>query len=51
MADGSASTFQQISEAVWRRIDLVIPNYKTSCKSGRPRLPMQGNCVLYEGFL
>jgi transposase len=41
MADGSASKFHQIPEALWERIDLVIPIYKTSCKGGRPRLPMR----------
>ena len=41
MADGSASRFHQIPEALWGRIDLVIPIYKTSCKGGRPRLPMR----------
>ena len=41
MADGSASRFHQIPEALWGRIDLVIPIYNTSCKGGRPRLPMR----------
>ena len=41
MADDSASKFDQIPEALWERMDLVIPIYKTSCKGGRPRLPMR----------
>jgi putative transposase len=28
-------------EALWGRIDLVIPIYKRSCKGGRPRLPLR----------
>jgi len=41
MAEESASRFHQIPEALWERIDLVIPIYNTSCKGGRPRLPMR----------
>lgn len=41
MADEPASRFHQIPDALWERIDLVIPIYKTSCKGGRPRLPMR----------
>ena len=41
MADSSSSKFHQIPEALWDRIDLVIPIYKTSRKGGRPRLSMR----------
>ena len=41
MAGESASRFHQISEALWERIDAVIPIYKPSYKGGRPRLPMR----------
>ena len=41
MAGDSASRFHQIPEALWERIDLVIPIYNRSCKGGRPRLSMQ----------
>jgi transposase len=41
MADQALSKFHQISEVFWKRIDLVIPVYKASCKGGRPRLPMR----------
>ena len=41
MASDSASRFHQIPEALWERIDLVIPIYNRSCKGGRPRLSMQ----------
>ena len=41
MTGDSASRFHQIPEALWERIDLVIPIYKRSCKGGRPRLPMR----------
>ena len=36
-----ASKFHQIPEALWERIDLVLPIYNRSCKGGRPRLPMR----------
>src|SRR5271156_3743302 len=41
MAGDSASRFHQIPEALWERIDLVIPIYQSSSKGGRPRLPMR----------
>ena len=39
MAVGCASQFHQISDALWERIEPLLPNYKRSCKGGRPRLP------------
>ena len=33
-----SSKFHQIPDALWGRIDLVLPVYKTSPKGGRPRL-------------
>lgn len=41
MARSEASQFDQIPDALWERIDLVLPIYKTSCKGGRPRLPLR----------
>ena len=41
MASDGALRFHQIPEALWQRIDLVIPIYKTNCKGGRPRLAMR----------
>jgi transposase len=41
MAGCSASRFHQISDALWERIESLLPNYKTSCKGGRPRLPLR----------
>ena len=41
MAVDSASQFHQIADALWERIDLVLPIYNRSCKGGRPRLPMR----------
>jgi transposase len=35
------SKFHQIPDALWERIDLLLPIYKRSCKGGRPRLPMR----------
>jgi Putative transposase of IS4/5 family (DUF4096) len=41
MAGDSALRFHQIPEALWERIDFMIPVYKSSCKGGRPRLPIR----------
>lgn len=41
MASDGALRFHQIPEALWQRIDLVLPIYKTNCKGGRPRLAMK----------
>lgn len=41
MAEKCALRFHQIPEALWQRIDLVIPIYNRSSKGGRPRLPMR----------
>ena len=41
MADQLASKFHQIPDALWERIDLMLPIYNRSCKGGRPRLPMR----------
>ena len=41
MAHRPSSKFHQIPDALWKRIDLVLPVYKRSRKGGRPRLPMR----------
>jgi putative transposase len=41
MAGDCSSKFHQIPDALWERIDLMLPIYKPSCKGGRPRLPMR----------
>jgi transposase len=41
MAVDSASKFHEVSDSLWLRIELVLPIYKTSCKGGRPRLPLR----------
>lgn len=41
MAACSASKFHQIPDALWERIEPLLPNYKSSCKGGRPRLPLR----------
>ena len=41
MADTNTVRFHEIPDALWERIDLVIPIYKASRKGGRPRLPMR----------
>jgi transposase len=48
MAGQSSSKFHQIPDALWERIALVIPVYKSSAKGGRPRLPMRN---VVEGIL
>jgi len=44
-----ASKFHQVPDALWERIDLVLPIYKTSCNGGRPRLSLRNvvNGILY----
>src|SRR5215212_5882659 len=41
VADQLSSKFHQIPDALWERIDLLIPIYTSSRKGGRPRLPMR----------
>jgi transposase len=41
MAVCSASKFDQIPDALWERIDLILPIYKPSPKGGRPRLDLR----------
>ena len=41
MSDGSSLKFHEIPDALWERIDLFLPLYKSSLKGGRPRLPMR----------
>ena len=41
MADQPSSKFHQIPDALWERIDLVLPIYGSSRKGGRPRLNMR----------
>jgi transposase len=41
VADQSSSKFHQIPDALWERIDLVLPIYKRSRKGGRPRLDLR----------
>ena len=41
MAACCASKFHQIPDALWERIELLLPNYRPSCKGGRPRLPLR----------
>ncbi len=41
MAGIGPSKFHQIPEALWERLEPLLPNYKVSCKGGRPRLPLR----------
>jgi transposase len=41
MASQRPSKFHQISEALWERIEPLLPKYKASRKGGRPRLPLR----------
>jgi putative transposase len=41
VGDQSSSKFHQIPDALWERIDLLLPIYRRSRKGGRPRLKMR----------
>ena len=41
MAVSCASKFHQIPDALWNRVEPLLPNYKRSSKGGRPRLPLR----------
>jgi transposase len=41
MVAGCASKFHQIPDALWERIEPLLPNYKPSCNGGRPRLSLR----------
>jgi len=41
MAACSASKFDQIPDALWERVDLILPIYKPSPQGGRPRLDLR----------
>jgi len=41
VADQPASNFHSIPDALWERIEPLLPKYRRSPKGGRPRLPMR----------
>jgi len=41
MAASCASKFDQIPDALWSRIEPLLPIYQISCKGGRPRLSLR----------
>ena len=41
MAASYASKFHQIPDALWNRIEPLLPIYQRSCKGGRPRLSLR----------
>lgn len=41
MSQCSASKFHQIPDALWERLEPLLPIYKRSGKGGRPRLPLR----------
>lgn len=41
MAGSCASKFHQIPDALWERIEPLLPHYNRSCKGGRPRLNLR----------
>lgn len=41
MVESCASKFHQLPDVLWKRIEPLLPNYKRSCKGGRPRLPLR----------
>ena len=49
MSECGPSKFHQIPDAVWKRLEPLLPKYETSRKGGRPRLPLRNvvNGVFY----
>jgi transposase len=41
VANGSTSKFHQIPNALWERMEPLLPKYKRSPKGGKPRLPLR----------
>ena len=49
MADTNTSRFHQLPDALWERMEPLLPKYQPSRKGGRPRLPLRkvANGVFY----
>jgi putative transposase len=49
MTRTSSSKFHQIPDAVWKRMEPLLPKYKPSPKGGRPRLSLRkvANGIFY----
>jgi putative transposase len=49
MADTNSSKFHQVPDAVWERMEPLLPKYRPSPKGGRPRLPLRNvaNGIFY----
>lgn len=49
MADCLTSKFHQIPDALWERLEPLLPKYQPSPKGGKPRLPMRqvANGIFY----
>ena len=49
MADVSVSKFHQIPDALWERLEPLLPKYKRSSKGGKPRLILRkvANGIFY----
>ncbi len=49
MAGVCSSKFHQIPDALWDRLEALLPKYKSSPKGGRPRLPLRqiANGIFY----
>ena len=41
VANATASKFHQIPDALWERLEPLLPKYKRSPKGGKPRLPLR----------
>ena len=41
MVGEEASSFHRIPDSLWERIAVLLPEYRSSPKGGRPRLPMR----------
>ena len=41
MSDSRATSFFEVPEALWRRMEPLLPKYPVSREGGRPRLPLR----------
>lgn len=41
MSVSTATSFFEVPESLWQRLEPLLPKYRVSCEGGRPRLPLR----------